>query len=69
MSATVDAEKLSRYMNDAPIITVPGRTFPVEACFLEDVIEMTGYNLPPNADSQYIAYKRSESALELCPIC
>lgn len=30
MSATVEAEKLSDYFGGAPIITVPGRTFPVE---------------------------------------
>jgi len=62
MSATVDAEKLSRYMNDAPIIQVPGRTFPVESYYLEDVIETTGYNLQPNSESPYIAYKRRKLA-------
>lgn len=30
MSATVAAEELARFMNDAPIISVPGRLFPVE---------------------------------------
>lgn len=30
MSATLDAEKFQRYFNDAPLISVPGRTFPVE---------------------------------------
>ncbi|KAF2213674.1 hypothetical protein CERZMDRAFT_39467 [Cercospora zeae-maydis SCOH1-5] len=43
MSATVDAEKFSKYLNGAPIIQVPGRTFPVEARFLEDAIELTGH--------------------------
>ncbi|GES82659.1 pre-mRNA-splicing factor ATP-dependent RNA helicase PRP43 [Rhizophagus clarus] len=30
MSATLDAEKFQKYFNDAPVLTVPGRTFPVE---------------------------------------
>ena len=30
MSATLDAEKFQKYFNDAPLIAVPGRTFPVE---------------------------------------
>lgn len=30
MSATLESEKLSAFFNNAPIISVPGRTFPVE---------------------------------------
>lgn len=30
MSATLDAEKFQNYFNDAPLLAVPGRTFPVE---------------------------------------
>ncbi|KAK2593399.1 DEAH-box ATP-dependent RNA helicase prp43 [Conoideocrella luteorostrata] len=30
MSATLDAQKFQKYFNDAPLLTVPGRTFPVE---------------------------------------
>jgi ATP-dependent helicase HrpB len=29
MSATLDAESVSRYLNDAPVVSVPGRTYPV----------------------------------------
>jgi ATP-dependent RNA helicase DHX29 len=43
MSATVDAATFSRYLNDAPILTVPGRTFPVQTRYLEDAIELTHY--------------------------
>jgi HrpA-like RNA helicase len=42
MSATVDAERFSAYFHGCPIIKVPGRTFPVTANYLEDVIELTG---------------------------
>jgi ATP-dependent RNA helicase DHX29 len=41
MSATVDATKFSRYFGDAPILTVPGRSYPVEIRYLEDAIEHT----------------------------
>ncbi|KAL1914768.1 uncharacterized protein VTP21DRAFT_8026 [Calcarisporiella thermophila] len=30
MSATLDAGKFQKYFNDAPLLSVPGRTFPVE---------------------------------------
>lgn len=30
MSATLDAQKFQTYFNDAPLMSVPGRTFPVE---------------------------------------
>jgi ATP-dependent RNA helicase DHX29 len=43
MSATVDAQKFSNYLDGAPVINVPGRTFPVQAYFLEDAIEITGH--------------------------
>ncbi|GAB7360486.1 hypothetical protein MBLNU230_g8437t1 [Neophaeotheca triangularis] len=43
MSATVDAQKFSEYLDGAPVINVPGRTFPVQAKFLEDAIELTGH--------------------------
>ncbi|CAN0148976.1 unnamed protein product, partial [Laminaria digitata] len=30
MSATLDAEKFQKYFDNAPLLKVPGRTFPVE---------------------------------------
>jgi pre-mRNA-splicing factor ATP-dependent RNA helicase DHX15/PRP43 len=30
MSATLDAERFQKYFNDAPLVKVPGRTFPVD---------------------------------------
>ena len=43
MSATVNASQFSKYLNDAPILNVEGRTFPVETRFLEDAIEESHY--------------------------
>ncbi|KAK4189694.1 putative ATP-dependent RNA helicase [Podospora australis] len=45
MSATVDAERFSKYLGGAPVLTVPGRTFPVKVAYLEDAVELTGYTL------------------------
>ncbi|KAL2073640.1 hypothetical protein VTL71DRAFT_10966 [Oculimacula yallundae] len=45
MSATVDADRFSKYLDGAPVLTVPGRTFPVTVKYLEDAVELTGYTL------------------------
>lgn len=52
MSATVDAERFQAYLGGAPILTVPGRTFPVRTKFLEDAIEVSGYSLNDRAASK-----------------
>lgn len=38
-SATLDAEKFSRYFFDCPIFTIPGRTFPVEILYCKEAEE------------------------------
>lgn len=45
MSATLDAELFSSYFDGAPILRIPGFTFPVRTHFLENILEMTGYRL------------------------
>ncbi|XP_069708994.1 putative ATP-dependent RNA helicase DHX57 isoform X2 [Phaenicophaeus curvirostris] len=45
MSATLNAELFSQYFHSCPIINIPGRTFPVDQFFLEDVLAMTRYVL------------------------
>ncbi|XP_057423201.1 DExH-box ATP-dependent RNA helicase DExH5, mitochondrial isoform X2 [Lotus japonicus] len=47
MSATLDAELFSSYFNGAPIMNIPGFTYPVRTYFLENILEMTGYRLTP----------------------
>ncbi|XP_066150364.1 uncharacterized protein [Euwallacea fornicatus] len=37
MSATIDAEAFSKYFDGAPILSVPGFTFPVKKHFLDDI--------------------------------
>ncbi len=38
-SATIDVESFSRHFNDAPVIEVSGRTFPVETHYLDSITE------------------------------
>jgi ATP-dependent RNA helicase DHX29 len=53
MSATVDADRFSRYLDGAPVLTVPGRTFPVQVKYLEDAVELTGYTLDNNYQEKF----------------
>ncbi|KAH9586345.1 Helicase-associated domain [Trypanosoma melophagium] len=45
MSATMDSELFARYFGGAPVISIRGRTYPVEVFHLEDIIPMVGYTL------------------------
>jgi ATP-dependent RNA helicase DHX29 len=49
MSATVDSEKISHYFGGCPVIHVPGRTFPVDVKYLEDVVELTQWSITENS--------------------
>ncbi|KAK3120042.1 hypothetical protein QOZ80_9AG0680360 [Eleusine coracana subsp. coracana] len=40
MSATLDAERFSKYFNGCPVIQVPGFTYPVKTFYLEDVLSI-----------------------------
>lgn len=55
MSATLEAEKFSNYftvnrtaLNVPPVISIPGRTFPVEQYYLAEAVELSRYTLSPN---------------------
>lgn len=47
MSATLETDKLSAFLGDCPVFTIPGRTFPVTCTFGSAVgpkdTESTGY--------------------------
>ena len=60
MSATVNAEQISKYMDGAPILNVPGRTYPVETKYLEDVIELTNYGADDKPVDQRPDYGHDE---------
>ncbi|XP_028140776.1 putative ATP-dependent RNA helicase DHX57 isoform X1 [Diabrotica virgifera virgifera] len=64
MSATVNASLFSQYFGDIPVIDIPGRTFPVEQYFLEDILETTGYVMEDG--SEYCRkLKKDEDYLEI----
>ena len=45
MSATLNAELFSKYYGGCPMINIPGFTYPVEEFYLEDVLELTGFEI------------------------
>lgn len=45
MSATMDSELFARYFDDAPVISIAGRTFPVTVMHLETIIPTVNYTL------------------------
>jgi HrpA-like RNA helicase len=57
MSATLNAALFADYFEDfrTTVIEIPGRTFPVDRMYLEDAIEVCGYELNPRSD-----YARNE---------
>ena len=48
MSATLNADLFSGYFRGTPVLDIPGRTFPVEQIFLEDILEEVPYSLDEN---------------------
>ncbi|XP_055641753.1 putative ATP-dependent RNA helicase DHX57 [Toxorhynchites rutilus septentrionalis] len=49
MSATLNSNLFSSYFGDVPVLDIPGRTFPVEQLFLEDILEKSGFVLEPDS--------------------
>ncbi|XP_046749004.1 putative ATP-dependent RNA helicase DHX57 isoform X1 [Diprion similis] len=49
MSATLKADTFSTYFGNTPTLDIPGRTFPVEQIFLEDILERTGFVVEENS--------------------
>ncbi|XP_052841456.1 dosage compensation regulator-like isoform X1 [Drosophila gunungcola] len=43
MSATIDTTLFSKYFGGCPVLEVPGRAFPVQQFFLEDILQMTEF--------------------------
>ena len=45
MSATLDTKLFGNFFFGAPIINIPGRTFPVKTYYLEDLLERTNHRI------------------------
>ncbi|KAG7344957.1 ATP-dependent helicase HrpA [Nitzschia inconspicua] len=50
MSATLNADSFSDFFGGCPIVSIPGRAFPVVENRLEDVLELTGYKVQVGSD-------------------
>ncbi|CAG4961770.1 unnamed protein product [Colias eurytheme] len=48
MSATLNADLFSAYFEKVPVLEIPGRTFPVEQIYLEEIMDRTNYVLEEN---------------------
>lgn len=59
MSATVEQETFVRYFNGCPTLTIPGRTFPVNDLYLEDIFRLTSYD--PSGSTQVRGKSKSLS--------
>ena len=49
MSATLKAKEFSSYFEGAPVLDIPGRTFPVEQIFLEEIFEKIKFIFEENS--------------------
>jgi HrpA-like RNA helicase len=58
MSATLNADSFSNYFEGCPVVSIPGRAFPVEDNHLEDILELTKHQIEEGGD---YALKTSES--------
>ena len=43
MSATIETELFTNFFGGTPVISVPGRTYPVASYYLEDLLDATGH--------------------------
>ncbi|KAM7268166.1 hypothetical protein ACFE04_010332 [Oxalis oulophora] len=59
MSATLNAELFSSYFGGAPMMHIPGFTYPVREHFLENILETTGYRL--NSHNQIDDYGQDKN--------
>lgn len=69
MSATMNASLFSDYFGGIPIVEIPGRTFPVEQFFVEDIMETTGYILEEGSEYCRQFKRDSESIEEMLAAC
>lgn len=67
MSATLRAELFSDFFCQAPMVNIPGFTFPVTEYYLEDILQSTGYQPPEPRSSRepaWVKYKRGRRNVE-----
>ncbi|CAH2092989.1 unnamed protein product [Euphydryas editha] len=69
MSATLDAESLSSYFDNCPVMHIEGLAYPVQDVYLEDILELTNFKLPPEkakpSQPKWMMYRNKGSANEM----
>ncbi|PNF38747.1 putative ATP-dependent RNA helicase YTHDC2, partial [Cryptotermes secundus] len=65
MSATIDTLTFTRYFNNCPVITVPGRQYDVQEYFLEDILKRTKYMSKKMQKLKAEAESKKEQRLKL----
>ncbi|XP_046969816.1 ATP-dependent DNA/RNA helicase DHX36-like [Vanessa cardui] len=69
MSATLDAESLSGYFDNCPLMHIEGLAYPVQDIYLEDILEFTRFKLPPEKVKQqqpkWMKHRRNRKADEM----
>lgn len=61
MSATLDAKLFSSFFNGAPVLNVPGRTFPVAKYYLEDLLESTNHIIEEGSRCAKQGFRQEET--------
>ncbi|KAM7535027.1 hypothetical protein Aperf_G00000098542 [Anoplocephala perfoliata] len=65
MSATLNSDKFCEFFDDCPHLEIPGRIFPVESLFLEDVLRETGYGMSAEELKRF-KFKHLETHTSVC---
>jgi len=60
MSATMDSDLFSNFFNHAPVIKVPGRTFPVSNYYLEDLLDASGHIIEEGSQYAFRNHRKIE---------
>lgn len=61
MSATLDIQLFESFFTSAPVLRIPGRTFPVAKYYLEDLLDATNHMIEEGSRYAIRDYYRSET--------
>ncbi|CCA73631.1 related to helicases [Serendipita indica DSM 11827] len=61
MSATINQKTFSAYFDNAPVIEIPGRTYPVTDVYLEEILPLVNYQPQPVRGGERFTAEQSQS--------
>ncbi|XP_049836121.1 3'-5' RNA helicase YTHDC2-like isoform X3 [Schistocerca gregaria] len=65
MSATLDTQIFTKYFNNCPIVTVPGRLYEVKEYYLEHILKQTKYMTKKMMQSKKELEKKKDQSMKL----